>query len=399
MRDEADADGDEETGGAGGASGSATGGGDGSDEHGAVPVEAVEDLSPAVAAGTPEYVLYGGKGGVGKTTMAAATGIASAEAGTPTLVVSTDPAHSLGDTFDAEVGPEPTRVAADHPLYAGEIDPEDALDEAGVFGAGGDLGGLESLFGGLGPGSGTDGPAADGEGAAGAGPAGADGDGGLGADDLPGADEAAAMQQLLRFLDDDRFDRVVVDTAPTGHTLRLLELPEVLEGLVGQFARLRQRLSGMLGAVPGVGDGGEGPDLDEVAARVERLRGVLRDADRTEFRVVAVPELSSVRESTRLVDRLERAGIPVGTVVVNRVMEPFEAVVEGSAGVDPDAFVAPDLESCAFCARRWESQRAALDEATPLFRGRSVARVPLFAAEVRGPTMLRAVAACLSSAG
>jgi len=158
-------------------------------------VEAVDSLDPGVTAGTAEYVLYGGKGGVGKTTMAAATALASANEGTATLVVSTDPAHSLSDTLGVEVPARPAQVFDDRPLWAVEIDPDDALSQAGMFGQdGGFAGGMDALLGG------TAGDSAD--------------DAAM----MPGADEAAAMQLLLEYMDDERFDRVVVDTAPTGHT-------------------------------------------------------------------------------------------------------------------------------------------------------------------------------------
>jgi len=338
-----------------------------------IEVEPVEELSPTVDA--PEYVLYGGKGGVGKTTMAAATALASAREGTATLCVSTDPAHSLSDALGRDVPATPTRIDDEHPLYGAEIDPESV--EEGPFGAGeggalGGMGGLEGLFGGENP---------------------------LQAGSMPGADEAAAFQLLLRYMDDDRFDRVVVDTAPTGHTLRLLELPDVMDSMVGKLLSLRERLSGMAGSLGGLFGGGvdeaemeQGVEsLRELSVRVERLRAVLTDPARTDFRVVLVPEAMSVSESKRLVSRLGEFGIPVGTVVVNRVMQPLADV----ADVDPSWFVAPDLEDCEFCKRRWEVQRGALADAQELFRGHAVKRVPLFAEEVRGETALRVVGACL----
>jgi len=105
--------------------------------------DGVTDLPQGVDA--PEYVLYGGKGGVGKTTMAAATGLSSAAGGVRTLVVSTDPAHSLSDTFEVDIPAEPTRIREEIPLYAAEIDPDDAMDE-GMFGADGDpLGGMGDM--------------------------------------------------------------------------------------------------------------------------------------------------------------------------------------------------------------------------------------------------------------
>jgi arsenite-transporting ATPase len=365
-------------------------------------VEAVESLDDAdVPRGVdaPKYVLYGGKGGVGKTTMAAATALASARDGTPTLVVSTDPAHSLSDSLGTEVPAEPDRVHDEHPLYGVEIDPE-AMQE-GPF-AGGEMdvdgpGGLGGMLGGEG------GPLGGGEG----GPLGGDDpDGSVGdplSGPMPGADEAAAMQLLLRYLDDDRFERVVVDTAPTGHTLRLLELPDVMDSMVGRLLSFRERLSGMFDSMTGMfgGDdpgtgGGMGADrgmedLRELSARVERLHDALRDPERTDFRVVMVPEGMSVVESERLVERLRGFGIPVGILVVNRVMQDLAEV----SGIETDWFVAPDLESCAFCQRRWEVQRNALSRAQDLFREVEVKRVPLFAEDVRGEETLRVVAACL----
>jgi arsenite-transporting ATPase len=334
-----------------------------------ITVEAVEDLSATVDA--PEYVLYGGKGGVGKTTMAAATALASAREGTATLCVSTDPAHSLSDALGRDVPSTPGQISEDYPLYGAEIDPETLED--GPFAGGAQMGGLGDLLGGENP---------------------------LQAGSMPGADEAAAIQLLLRYMDDERFDRVVVDTAPTGHTLRLLELPEVMDSMVGKLLSLRDRMSGMMGTIGGL-FGTDTPDeqqmeqgvksLRELARRVERLRAVLTDPTRTDFRVVLVPEAMSVSESKRLVARLDEFSIPVGTVVVNRVMQPLADV----ADVDPDWFVAPDLADCEFCKRRWEVQRGALGEAQELFRGHQVKRVPLFADEVHGREALRVVAACL----
>ncbi|MFC7166581.1 ArsA family ATPase [Halospeciosus flavus] len=367
-----------------------------------IEVEAVDSLGEdvGVSAGTADYVLYGGKGGVGKTTMAAATGLASANAGTPTLVVSTDPAHSLSDTYETDVPSSPGRIRDDVPLYAVEIDPDEAMQQAQLFdeegGLSGPLGGmgdLGGLFGGGGGGAGGAG------GMGGDGGVGGPGETGGGAGPMmPGADEAAAMQLLLEYLDDDRFERVVVDTAPTGHTLRLLELPELLDSMVGQMVQFRQQMSGMMDQVKGMFGGGEEEpqqgfgDLDELKARIERLRSVLRDPARTDFRIVLVPEEMSVFESKRLRAQLDDYGIPVGTVVVNRVMEPLADVTEVPTGAE---FVSPNLDSCEFCQRRWEVQQDALTEAQDLFRGHDVKRVPLFADEVRGERMLRVVAACL----
>lgn len=326
-------------------------------------VESVDAINLPVGVDAPDYVLYGGKGGVGKTTMAAATALASAEGGTPTLVISTDPAHSLSDTLEHDIPSDPTRIHDDRPLYAAEIDPDEAMGEAGPIG--GLVGGNHPIGDLLGGGA------------------------------MPGADEAVAMQQLLTYLEDDRFDRVVVDTAPTGHTLRLLELPELLDSLLGRMLEWRDRLGGMfegMGDVLGESDDtSESPGISEVRHQIERLRSVLRDPNRTDFRLVLIPETMSVDESERLLARLDDAEIPVQTIVVNRIMEdPTDVATEAESWI-----VAPDLDDCAFCQHRWDVQRSALEHAYDLFRGRTIKRVPLFAHDVRGERMLRVVASCL----
>jgi len=212
---------------------------------------------------------------------------------------------------------------------------------------------------------------------------------------MPGADEAAAIRLLIEYVDDPRFDRVVVDTAPTGHTLRLLELPDVMDSMVGKIIAVRERMSGMMDSIPFGGDDADAEagmdDLRALSDRVERLRELLQDPTRTDFRVVMVPEELSVRESERLLARLAEFDIPVSTVVVNRVMQDLTDV----ADVDADWFVTPDLDDCEFCQRRWEVQRSALARSQEIFRGHRVRRVPLFADEVRGEDLLGVVAACL----
>lgn len=386
-----------------------------------IDVEAVGSIEGGGVKEVSEYVLYGGKGGVGKTTMAAATALASARVGTTTLVVSTDPAHSLGDVLERDVPAEPARIHPDRPLYGVEIDPDEALG-TGPFGPG------SSPLGDLGPlGLGEDipdpfGPAS------------------------PGTDEAAALQLLLEYLDDERFERVVVDTAPTGHTLRLLELPELLDSTLGRFVEFRERLEGMLsGMVGGSADSDAGlDDLRKFRERLERLRANLTDPNRTDFRVVMVPERTSVIESERMLDRLEEFEIPVETVIVNRVMEDLSNVLDAESTVsvrgntteetdtatavdpmdsmgtadptviadaggatdtpnsdgeadplDAEAIVAPRPDSCPFCQHRFRAQMDVLGSADGVFRGREVKRVPLFAEEVRGEWALRIVGACL----
>jgi len=335
-----------------------------------IDVETVDEIDAPAGVDAPNYVLYGGKGGVGKTTCAAATALASARDGTATLVVSTDPAHSLSDTLGTEVPADPARIREDVPLYAAEIDPEAAMGD-GPLGMDGDLGGLEQLLGGD--------------------------DANPLAGSMPGSDEAAAMRLLLQYMDDERFERVVIDTAPTGHTLRLLELPDAMDSMLGKLLTFKERMSGMLEGLGGMfGDDTSEEemerDLQALRQRIERLQAVLRDPARTDFRVVMVPEELSVMESERLLDRLDSFGVPAGTIVVNRVLQDLDSVVD--AEVPPD-YVGPNHDDCEFCARRWSVQQDALARSQDLFRGHDVRRVPLLAEEVQGEELLRVVAACL----
>lgn len=291
----------------------------------------------------PQFILYGGKGGVGKTSCAAATALGLAERGEETLLVSTDPAHSLSDVFGEEVGWEETRLGED--LWAVEIDPERALHEwrqelvlrseamPGPLQEGvGDLvGGGEPL-------------------------------------NAPGMDEAAAMDRFMRYMDSD-YDYVVLDTAPTGHTLRLLELPEFLDTMTGRLIKVRMKLQGLVEGMKSILGGKEestaGVDqLGEVKRRVERARAYLMDPDRTDFRVVMNPESLSIEESRRMMARLEDYEIPVRTLVINKVLR--------------------NSGDCEFCQSRKGSQNRQMKRAYDLFRGLDVVEIPLYPHEVQG---------------
>ena len=256
-----------------------------------------------------DLLLYGGKGGVGKTTCAAATALALADRGERTLVVSTDPAHSLSDSFGREdtFGPEPVEVRAN--LDAAEVDPaeraeryrallEALADDVRELGVRVDSEDVERVFG------------------AGTG---------------PGSDELAAIDTVADFLDAG-YDHLVLDTAPTGHTLRLLSLPDILATALGTTAQLRKRLkrtadtakSFVVGPAAFLGRDEDEDGFEALKSRVERVGEVLRDPEYTAFRVVTTPEGMAIAETERLVADLQEMDIPVGGVVVNRVLETVE---------------------------------------------------------------------------
>lgn len=281
-----------------------------------------------------QFVFYGGKGGVGKTTCAAATALACADRGDRTLVASTDPAHSLADAYELDPGTGRRKVTEN--LWMTEVGPEtgertlravlsSVATELRSAGIRLDEDDVERLF--------TAGIA-------------------------PGSDELAALELLADALDDD-FDRVVVDTAPTGHTLRLLDLPDVLRetlaatsSLKGQVRRL---VDGARGAVfgPAYYAFGRGDDEDEalsaLADRMETVRELVHDPGRATFRVVTTPEPMAVAETRRFVDELRGDDVPVDTLVVNRVLDAVD----------------DDCERCRERARDHERQLAALHEAFP----------------------------------
>ncbi len=306
------------------------------------------------------YVLYGGKGGVGKTTCAAATAHRLAREGSETLVVSTDPAHSLSDSFGAPVSSEPTEV--DNGLWAVEVDPEEAMEEYRETVE--DI--PQKLASGIGAGLGLDSEEVG------------EGMGGLFDDamDAPGSNEAAAMYKFMEYMESDRWDYVVFDTAPTGHTLKLLRLPEVMDSMVGRLFRIRSQIQGVFGSLTGAFGGedeeSEGDKLERLKERIERVREKLVDPEQTEFRVVLIPESMAVLETERLIERLSRFGIPVRTVVVNKVMENVN-------------------EDCEFCRDRWEVQKKNLEEAEEKFGDLEVVRLPLMSEEVRGVDALERV--------
>ncbi|MDZ7687342.1 MAG: TRC40/GET3/ArsA family transport-energizing ATPase [Halobacteriales archaeon] len=318
---------------------------------------------------TTRYVLYGGKGGVGKTTCAAGTAYRLAEEGHETLVISTDPAHSLSDSFDAPVSSEPTEIRDG--LWAVEVDPEEAMEE--YRDAFEEV--PKKLAGGIGASMGLDTDEVD------------EGMGGLFDDAMnaPGSDEAVAMFKFMEYMESDRWDYIVFDTAPTGHTLKLLQLPEVMDSMVGRFMRIRSQVQNAFGSFMDV-FGGDSDDetthdkLERMSDRIESVRSKLVDPEQTEFRVVLVPESMAVLETQRLLERLSRFGVPVRTVVVNKVMEDVN-------------------EDCGFCLDRWEVQQKNLKEVEEKFGDLRIVRLPLCARRYVAPRLLRRSAKELGAAG
>lgn len=200
----------------------------------------------------------------------------------------------------------------------------------------------------------------------------------------PGLDEAVAISKVVQFLEDPkyaRFTRVVFDTAPTGHTLRLLSLPDFLDKSIGKIVRLRQKIASTADAIKGLFGAQAGQDdavvkLDALKARLAGVGRLFRDQERTEFVIATIPTALAVSESGRLLSALRKEGVPVRRIVVNQV------VPEASA------------KHCKYCEMRRKDQLRGmrlLEEDAGL-RGLQLVTAPLFDVEIRGVPALKFMA-------
>ena len=363
-------------------------------------------LSPLVRLAEGREVLFvGGKGGVGKTSVAAALGLALARAGRPVLLVSTDPAHNLGHLWQRPVGDRPVELA---PLLRGvEIDPARTTEAH--------LAAVEATMSRLMP------------------------DHLQGevrrhldlARDAPGTHESAVLERLAEVVEARQPEElVIVDTAPSGHTARLVALPELMQAWTDGLLRRQDRsarfgaaLRGLGGrrrtADPADGVGADGPGsgrgrqgrgldageraaadivgsvpgargsgdrraardaeireiLDRRQARFAGLRGVLQDPDRSAFVIVLAAERLPVRESVELHAQLRRAGMSVGALVVNK---------RSPDGAGP------------LLAGRREVEEGYLSTLAEELPGLPVVQVPLLPGEVLGAEGLGRLAAHLT---
>ncbi|MCU1378474.1 MAG: Arsenical pump-driving ATPase, partial [Acidimicrobiales bacterium] len=248
-------------------------------------------------------LLFTGKGGVGKTTTAAATALRCADAGLRTIVLSTDPAHSLADALDVPLGPLAVPVVPN--LWGQQLDAQDRLEEA--------WGEIQAWL--------VEVLAWAGVGA-------------VEAEELsvvPGLDEVFALADIRHHADSGEWDVVVVDCAPTAETLRLLSLPDVLAWAMHRLFPMGRKVNKVVGPVlsrvahlPVAGD--------EVFAATQRfydqldgVRELLTDPERTSIRLVVNPERMVIAEARRTYTYLSLFGYRVDAVVANRLL-PDEVV-------------------------------------------------------------------------
>ena len=301
----------------------------------------------------PRTILYTGKGGVGKTSVAAATARRCAAAGMRTVVLSTDPAHSLSDSLEAELGGEPTAVGRN--LFAQEVQAQEEMERNWEA--------VQDWLGELLAERGVD---------------------TISAEELtvpPGMDELFSLLQIKRHHEEGEFDCVIVDCAPTGETLRLLSFPDVatwwLEKVFPWERRLvsaaRPLARGLLDVpLPG-NDVFE--DVERLVRNLVAMNGILRDRSATSIRLVMNPDRMVVKEAMRTFTYLNLYGYLTDAVVVNRVL-PAEAAPEGGY----------------FAAWR-EVQREHMELVSSAFAPVPILVAPWFEREVLGDAMLDRLAA------
>jgi arsenite-transporting ATPase len=298
-----------------------------------------------------EVLFFGGKGGVGKTTCAAATALAASRAGRKVLLVSTDPAHSTSDIFERPIGGEPVELLPH--LWGLEIDA--ATESARYVAEVKDR--VRALFGhsilkeaykqiDL-------------------------------AASMPGAEEVALFDRMGGLIrgEDTRFDLIVFDTAPTGHTLRLVKMPELMDAWIRALTRSRRAMLGV------EGDDKEDPILASLRDRFDRLQALrarLMSGRTTAFVLVLIPERLPIEETARALTQLDETGVKVGGLVVNRVL--------------------PAETSDAFLQARRAQERVYLDEIAQRFGSRPRVFLPQYPRDVYGLASLGPVAEAMAEA-
>ncbi len=299
-------------------------------------------------------IIFTGKGGVGKTSVAAATAVKAASQGYKTLIMSTDPAHSLADSFDRDefLGPEPKEIAPN--LHALEVDIYDDLRQ--------NWENVRIHFAAL---------------------LSAQGVTGLLADEiavLPGMDELFSLVRIKRYYKSQAYDVLIVDCAPTGETLRLLSLPETLNWGIKLFRNaekflvkpLLRPLAKISPLSKMVAPEDVFVSIDSMFTELDGLSSILNNTSVTSVRLVMNPEKMVIKESQRALTYLSMYGMMVDNVIVNRILP-----------VDKDSGY----------MNRWKTiQQKHLLEIADSFSPLPIRHVPMYPEEVVGLASLQAMA-------
>ncbi|TLU88479.1 MAG: ArsA family ATPase [Chlorobium sp.] len=297
-------------------------------------------------------IIFTGKGGVGKTSIAAATGVKAASMGYKTLVISTDPAHSLGDSFDVELGPAPVKVSEN--LWGQEVSVYGDLTLNWEV--------VRAHFAHLMEVQGIKGIYVEEMGV------------------LPGMEELFSLSYIKRYSESNEYDLLIVDCAPTGETLRLLSLPETFGWMLKMIRTLEKYvvkpvirpLSKKIGKLHEfVPDVEVYDQVDHLFTSVDGIIDLLSDGTKTTVRLVMNPEKMVIKESMRALTYLNLYNITVDQVVINRV---FMDDIDGQY------------------MNEWKTiQHNYIEQIERSFGPIPITKVPLFRREVLGLEMLKTV--------
>jgi arsenite/tail-anchored protein-transporting ATPase len=317
-----------------------------------------------------QFILFGGKGGVGKTTMAASSAVTFARHNPKKriLIFTTDPAPSLADSFEQRMSSDPVQVEGFTNLWALEISAKKELEKFKKQ-YGSDI--LDILQ------EGTYLSAEENE--------------EIFSLDIPGLDEVMGLKKITDFMDategegqrsevkSQMFDTYILDTAPTGHTLRLLTLPELLDDWIKFLARLRWKYHAMVRQLSrGREERVESADefLLEMKRTVKKVQALLRDPDKTTFVAVTIPEAMGVEETKDLIANLKLSAIPIQHVIINNIVPDF---TNG---------VAKESEGVKFLQKRRSLQSRYVSSIKKSFPDLTVTEIELEADEVKGAERL-----------
>lgn len=286
-----------------------------------------------------KLILFGGKGGVGKTTCAASTGLYLAR-NFKTLLFSTDPAHSIADSLGLEIGDEikevgirnlsALEISAEKALSKFKMDYKDEIKKILNTSTYLDQDDIDSVF----------------------------------ALPIPGMDEVMGFKTIVDLIEDAKFDKYIVDTAPTGHALRLLTLPHLLDDWIKVMAKMRWKYRYMVTTFAGKYNPDEGDDfLLNMKKTVKRIESLLKDQNRCEFIAVTIPESMAILETERMVETLGKYGINVKQLVVNNAQESGD---------------------CRFCRERGREQEKYIGQVRRRFTNMKITIAPLKSKEIKG---------------
>jgi arsenite-transporting ATPase len=266
-------------------------------------LETLEDLEPSLNnvldQTTLKWIFVGGKGGVGKTTCSCSLAVLLSKVRESVLLISTDPAHNISDAFNQKFSKFPTQVQGYRNLFAMEIDPEvidkNEIEDELNAGQGGLTGLAKELLHDF-------------------------------AGSLPGIDEAKSFMQVMSLVNELKFSVVVFDTAPTGHTLRFLSMPQVFEKGVSKIDQIKSHFGPFMSQLlPAMGVGDSDTVVGQLMGQlpiIKQINEEFRDPDLSTFVCVCIPEFLSVYETERLIQQLAKMSIDVRNIVVNQLLRP-----------------------------------------------------------------------------